>query len=171
MGPLGWQESVFIFLLALLIFGPKKLPELGRNIGKALTEFRRVSGELRGTFDREMANIERETSGIKEEANKLTSDLHNSYYDNHQHADDYGYSYDGYTYPDYGSESTAPAQLEGTVAGESPDADAESHVGEHSPSVHLAQAEGTVAVGSEIEPKVVSTAESATELGHQQASA
>jgi sec-independent protein translocase protein TatA len=170
MGPLGWQESVFIFLLALLIFGPKKLPELGRNIGKALTEFRRVSGELRGTFDREMANIERETSGIKEEASKLTSDLHNSYYDNHQNSDDYGYSYDGYTYPDYGSESSGQAQLEGTASGESPAADTESHVGDQ-PSISLAQAEGTVAVGSEIEPAVVSTAESATESGHKQASA
>ena len=50
MGPLGWQETVFIFLLALLIFGPKKLPELGRNIGKALTEFLRASNELRSTF-------------------------------------------------------------------------------------------------------------------------
>lgn len=172
MGPLGWQESVFIFLLALLIFGPKKLPELGRNIGKALTEFRRVSGELRGTFDREMANIERETSGIKEEANKLTSDLHNTYYDNHQHSDDYGYSYDGYTYPDYGTESSGQAQLEGTASGESPAADAESaHVSGDAPSIHLAQAEGTVAVGSEMEPAVVSTAESATELGQKQASA
>ena len=35
MGPLGWQETVFIFLLALLFFGPKKLPELGKTIGKA----------------------------------------------------------------------------------------------------------------------------------------
>jgi len=164
MGPLGWQESVFIFLLALLIFGPKKLPELGRNIGKALTEFRRVSGELRGTFDREMANIERETSGIKEEASKLTSDLHNSYYDNQQPADDYGYSYDGYTYPDYNPDSSSAPLLETSGSGESPAAEGES-------SVHLAKAEGTVAVGSEIAPAVVSTAESATELGQKQASA
>ena len=35
MGPLGWQETVFIFLLALLIFGPKKLPELGKTAAKA----------------------------------------------------------------------------------------------------------------------------------------
>ena len=37
MGPLGWQEMMVIFVLALLIFGPKKLPELGKTIGKAMT--------------------------------------------------------------------------------------------------------------------------------------
>jgi sec-independent protein translocase protein TatA len=34
MGPLGWQETVFIFVLALLIFGPKKLPELGKTLAR-----------------------------------------------------------------------------------------------------------------------------------------
>ena len=42
MWTLGWQETVFIFLLALLIFGPKKLPELGKTIAKGLAEFRRA---------------------------------------------------------------------------------------------------------------------------------
>ena len=61
MGPLGWPETVFIFFLALILFGPKKLPELGRTVGKALTEFRRASNELKSTFDREMKNLEQET--------------------------------------------------------------------------------------------------------------
>src|ERR1700733_8949231 len=65
MGPLGTQELVFIFILALLLFGPKKLPELGRTIGKAMTEFRRAQTELKTTFDREMKNLERET-GLQE---------------------------------------------------------------------------------------------------------
>src|ERR1044071_2266649 len=60
MGPLGWQETVFIFFLALLLFGPKKLPELGRTIGKAMTEFRRASNDLKATFEREMHTLERE---------------------------------------------------------------------------------------------------------------
>ena len=47
MGPLGRPEMVFIFLLALLLFGPKKLPEMGRTLGKAITEFRRASNELK----------------------------------------------------------------------------------------------------------------------------
>jgi TatA/E family protein of Tat protein translocase len=70
MGPLGWQETVFILVLALLIFGPKKLPELGKTIGKAMTEFRRASTELKSTFDREMRSIEKETESLKTEVNK-----------------------------------------------------------------------------------------------------
>lgn len=65
MGPLGPEEMVAIFILALLLFGPKELPKLGRTIGKAMTEFRRAQSELKTTFNREMQNLERET-GIKE---------------------------------------------------------------------------------------------------------
>src|SRR5689334_14581163 len=65
MGPLGTQELVLIFFLALLLFGPKELPKLGKTIGKAMTEFRRAQSELKSTFDREMKNLERE-SGINE---------------------------------------------------------------------------------------------------------
>lgn len=76
MGPLGVGEMAFIFILALLLFGPKKLPELGKTIGKAMTEFRRAQSELKATFDREMSNIERET-GVKELA--ATNYGHDSY--------------------------------------------------------------------------------------------
>ncbi len=172
MGPLGWQETIFIFLLALLIFGPKKLPELGRNIGKALTEFRRASGELRATFDREMASIERETQGIKDEAHKLTSDVKNTYYDGSHdtsHHDDYGYSYDGYSYPDYTSETSTETAEDGQkLLAEAPsgeensDAPAESASASNA-SLTIAPAEGTVAVGSEEDSTVMSTAESAKE--------
>jgi sec-independent protein translocase protein TatA len=162
MGPLGWQETIFIFLLALLIFGPKKLPELGRNIGKALTEFRRASSELRATFDREMANIEKETSPIKDEAAKLGTDLHNTVYDNNSYPhDDYGYSYDGYSYPDYTSETSTEEGHTETIAAEESSADGNE-------SIQIAQAEGTVAVGSHDDSTVVSTAESATEKAEEQ---
>ena len=89
VGPLGWPETVFIFFLALILFGPKKLPELGRTVGKALTEFRRASNELKATFDREMKALEREnesvTSSLKEVTKNFSFDEHNydysSYYD------------------------------------------------------------------------------------------
>ena len=55
MGSLGLPEMIFIFVLALLIFGPKKLPELGRTVGKGLAEFRKASGELKRTLNAEMA--------------------------------------------------------------------------------------------------------------------
>jgi len=53
---------VFLFLLALIIFGPKKMPEIGRQIGKALNEFKRASNEFKAQIETEIANIERETT-------------------------------------------------------------------------------------------------------------
>jgi TatA/E family protein of Tat protein translocase len=57
---LGMPEMIFIFLLALIIFGPRKLPELGRQLGKALAEFKRASNEFRSQLETEMRNIELE---------------------------------------------------------------------------------------------------------------
>jgi len=59
MGPLGVQEMIVIFLVALVLFGPKKLPELGKTIAKAMTEFRRAQSDLKATYEREMQAIER----------------------------------------------------------------------------------------------------------------
>src|SRR5260370_15745462 len=83
MGPLGWPETVFIFFLALILFGPKKLPELGRTVGKALTEFRRASNELKSTFDREMKSLEQETQ-FKEIANQYQSDTYSYDYSSYE---------------------------------------------------------------------------------------
>jgi sec-independent protein translocase protein TatA len=58
MGPIGIQELVLILVIALVIFGPKKLPELGRSIGKTLAEFRRASNELKHTIEKEMEEPE-----------------------------------------------------------------------------------------------------------------
>lgn len=68
MGNLGIPELIFIFILALLIFGPQKLPELGRTIGKALTEFRRASAELRLTVEEEMRELERQAREVERQA-------------------------------------------------------------------------------------------------------
>ncbi len=53
MPGLGFSEMLFIFVAALLLFGPRRLPELGRTLGKGLAEFRRASSELRRTLDAE----------------------------------------------------------------------------------------------------------------------
>jgi sec-independent protein translocase protein TatA len=55
------QEMIALFVIALLLFGPKKLPELGRTLGKALTEFRRAKNELKTTFESHMRELEKET--------------------------------------------------------------------------------------------------------------
>lgn len=54
-GPLGFPEVIFILVLALLIFGPKRLPEIGRTIGRGLAEFRKASNELKRTINTELA--------------------------------------------------------------------------------------------------------------------
>ncbi len=53
-GSIGFQELLIIFTIALLIFGPKKLPEVGRSIGKAMREFRRTSDEIKGKIEEEL---------------------------------------------------------------------------------------------------------------------
>lgn len=53
-GPIGMPELIIILTLALIIFGPRKLPELGRSLGKSLGEFKRASNELRNTLDEEI---------------------------------------------------------------------------------------------------------------------
>lgn len=75
MGPIGVQEMVVIFLVALVLFGPRKLPELAKNIGKAVTEFRRAQSELKETFQREIQTIERENQALKEVTRQTAADL------------------------------------------------------------------------------------------------
>jgi sec-independent protein translocase protein TatA len=84
MGPVGVQEMLVIFLVALVLFGPKKLPELGKTIGKAITEFRRAQSELKATFDTHMRELEKESESIKEVTRSYTNDIYNHYsgYDN-----------------------------------------------------------------------------------------
>ncbi len=54
MGPIGFPELLIILVVALIVFGPRKLPELGRSLGKSLSEFKRASNELRGTLEEEI---------------------------------------------------------------------------------------------------------------------
>jgi sec-independent protein translocase protein TatA len=54
LGSIGMPELIIIFVIALIIFGPRKLPELGRSLGKSLAEFKRASNELRSTLEEEI---------------------------------------------------------------------------------------------------------------------
>jgi TatA/E family protein of Tat protein translocase len=53
-GSLGIQEMILIFVIALIIFGPKKIPEIGRTIGKALGEFKKATDDFKNTIEREV---------------------------------------------------------------------------------------------------------------------
>ena len=58
----------FILFLAFLLFGPRKLPEIARVLGKGLGELRRASNELRNSFEEEIKNLDRPTEGASEPA-------------------------------------------------------------------------------------------------------
>jgi sec-independent protein translocase protein TatA len=58
MGPVGLPELAVIFVIALVLLGPKKLPELGRMLGTAISHFHRVRSEMKAAFDHELHNLE-----------------------------------------------------------------------------------------------------------------
>ena len=65
MGSLGMQEIIIIFILALIVFGPRKLPELGKTIGKGLAEFKKASNELKQTWEDEV-QLDKEKETLSE---------------------------------------------------------------------------------------------------------
>jgi sec-independent protein translocase protein TatB len=58
---MSFGETIFLLLLALIIFGPKKLPQIARQVGKALNEFRRASNEFKAQIEQEIANLEHDS--------------------------------------------------------------------------------------------------------------
>ena len=62
MGNIGFPELLFIFVIALLVFGPRRLPELGRSLGKGLAEFKRATTGLTDSIEREIQNADIEAS-------------------------------------------------------------------------------------------------------------
>lgn len=147
--PIGTQEMVVIFLLALLIFGPKKLPELGKTVAKAMGEFRRASSELKSTWDNEMQQIEKETAPIKKAAEEYHEQINN---------------YDDSSYYDYGAYDSGKSELTATpstTVGEPATQGAEQTTatasatdpaaapGDETPAVVAQAPEGTVAQGKD----------------------
>jgi sec-independent protein translocase protein TatA len=65
-GSIGMPELILIFVVALLVFGPKKLPEIGKSLGKGLAEFKRASDELKKTIEDEVEAGKREAASVRE---------------------------------------------------------------------------------------------------------
>lgn len=65
-GSIGMPELIIIFVIALIIFGPRKLPELGRSLGKSLAEFKKASNELRSTLEEEIRLEEQKETVAKQ---------------------------------------------------------------------------------------------------------
>jgi TatA/E family protein of Tat protein translocase len=70
-GSIGPTELILIFVVALLVFGPKKLPEIGKSIGKAVREFRRTSEEIKGRIEEEI-----QASEVKDLGRELRDQVH-----------------------------------------------------------------------------------------------
>ncbi len=64
-GSIGMPELIIIFVIALIIFGPRKLPELGRSLGRSLAEFKKASNELRNTLEEEIRIEEQKEAAAK----------------------------------------------------------------------------------------------------------
>jgi sec-independent protein translocase protein TatA len=58
MGSIGMPEMVVIAVIALIIFGPRKLPELGKSLGKSIAQFKRASNDLQNTLEEEIRTEE-----------------------------------------------------------------------------------------------------------------
>jgi len=74
MGSLGTQEIIIIFILALLVFGPRKLPEIGKTIGKGLAEFKKASNELKHTWEEEV-KLDKEKAALNNAISESTGNL------------------------------------------------------------------------------------------------
>lgn len=78
-GPLGLPEIMLIFVVALLLFGPRQMPKIGRTVGRALGEFRRASNDFKKTIEDEVAadevrQVERELRDVRQAGAELLSD-------------------------------------------------------------------------------------------------
>ena len=70
---LGMTELIVILVIALIIFGPRKLPELGRSLGKSIGEFRKASNELKSTLEEEIRVEEQREQRAKLDAEQTTA--------------------------------------------------------------------------------------------------
>ena len=75
-GSIGMPEMIIILVLALIIFGPRKLPELGKSLGKSLAEFKRASNELKSTLEEEIRLDEQRETKAKEQSTASTPSEH-----------------------------------------------------------------------------------------------
>ena len=71
---LGLPELIIIFVIALLVFGPKKLPDLGKSVGRAMSEFKKAQQEFQESVQAEMKEVEK-TTNLKEVKELASVDL------------------------------------------------------------------------------------------------
>jgi sec-independent protein translocase protein TatA len=72
-GSIGMPELIIILVIALIIFGPRKLPELGKSLGKSINEFKKASTELQNTLEQEIKIEEQKDSAAKARAEEASA--------------------------------------------------------------------------------------------------
>jgi TatA/E family protein of Tat protein translocase len=80
MFQLGFSEMLLIFIVALLVFGPKKLPELGKSLGKGIREFRKATDELKSSWQDQVKDIQAPLNDVKRDFNEMGRDLQSDFY-------------------------------------------------------------------------------------------
>jgi TatA/E family protein of Tat protein translocase len=112
---LGMPEVVLILIIALVIFGPRKLPELGKSLGQAMAQFRRASDEFKRTWEQE---VEMEKIRTSDSSTSSTTNYDSSA--SYSTEADYNYGYDGYAAESSSTTTTttAPEADQATVAPE-----------------------------------------------------
>jgi sec-independent protein translocase protein TatA len=73
LGSIGMPELIIILVIALIIFGPRKLPELGKSLGKSIHEFKKASTELQNTLEQEIKIEEQKDNAAKARAEQETA--------------------------------------------------------------------------------------------------
>ena len=74
-GSIGMPELILIFVVALLVFGPKKLPELGKSLGRGLAEFKKASEDLKRTIEDEIEQGKQEATAVKKQVAEVQNAL------------------------------------------------------------------------------------------------
>lgn len=185
MGPIGMPEMVLIFIVALMLFGPKELPKIGKTVAKAINDFKRASNELKDTWQRELTALEQDTQGIRSEIKQETDQISKSAssYGESYYNQDSSYDYGAYGYPDTSTESSAsgsePATAdtghqieagEGAPLGDTPGSTEVAGTGEiHSPAgpdpaPSVTTAQGTVPTQHPTHPAESATRDEASSL-------
>ena len=80
MGQLGFSEMLMIFVIALLVFGPKKLPELGKSLGKGIREFKKATDELKSNWEDQVKDITQPLNDVKQDIHSMGQNLKTDLY-------------------------------------------------------------------------------------------
>jgi TatA/E family protein of Tat protein translocase len=80
MGQLGFSEMLMIFIVALLVFGPKKLPELGKSLGKGIREFKKATEELKSSWEDQVKDVAAPLNEVKQDIHNIGQDMKSDFY-------------------------------------------------------------------------------------------